>query len=119
MDFALKDNMESVEKKVKITKLFNLYGYFLSNTQKQIMYDYFFMDLSLSEISENRNISRSAVEDAIKKGSAKLEKYDSDLGLLNKYSEISAKLDELSAKLDDSTKIDDIKKMLDELNYGV
>ena len=111
--------METVEKKVKITKLFNLYGYFLSNAQKEIMYDYFFMDLSLSEISENRNISRSAVEDAIKKGSAKLEKYDADLGLLEKYCQISYKLDELSAKVDDSKDVEDIKKMLEELNYGI
>ena len=119
MDFALKGSMESIEKKIKITKLFNLYGYFLSNAQKEIMYDYFFMDLSLSEISENRKISRSAVEDAIKKGSAKLEKYDADLGLLEKHAQISDKLDDLSSKVDDPKSIEEIKKKLEELYYGI
>ena len=37
------------------------------------MGSYFIYNLSLSEIAEEKNVSRAAVDDAIKKGSKKLE----------------------------------------------
>ena len=56
--------MEKFEKTIKYTKLFNLYGELLSKSQKDVFVDYFLADLSISEISENRNVSRAAVEDS-------------------------------------------------------
>ena len=42
------------------------------------------MDLSITEISENRKISRAAVEDALRKGIKKLEYYEGRLNILKK-----------------------------------
>ena len=71
--------MEKFEKTIRYTKLFNLYSDFLSESQKEIFTDYFLADLSISEISENRNISRAAVEDSLSKSIKKLDLYESSL----------------------------------------
>ena len=76
--------MESLEKTIKYVKLFNLYSQLLTHTQQEIAADYFLADLSLSEIADNRNISRSAVEDAVKKSMQKLDDFESKMHLLEK-----------------------------------
>ena len=60
--------MELLEKRLYYIELLRLYGELLSDTQKTILEDYLECDLSLSEIADNRGISRAAVDDAIKKG---------------------------------------------------
>ena len=67
---------------LKYSDLLLLYQNLLSDTQKEILDDYFSYNLSISEIAENRNISRSAVEDAIKKGKKKLDQIEKEIGNL-------------------------------------
>ena len=69
------------EKFIYLNNLFSLYHSLLSETQKEILQDYYEYNLSLSEISENRNISRSAVDDALKKGTKKLNELEDKLHL--------------------------------------
>ena len=71
--------MTDIETVLRYTELLSLYQNLLSKTQKEILEDYFFYNLSFSEIAENRQISRSAVEDAIKKGKKKLDNYEEQL----------------------------------------
>ena len=59
---------------------------------------YYQMDLSLSEISEQLNISRNGVYDAIKKGINLLEKYESKLQLVQKKEELDAYFESLKQK---------------------
>ena len=70
------------------TKLMNdlldLYGALLTDNQLEIMEYYFMDDLSLSEIGENLNITRSAVHDTIKKSTNLLLHYEEKLQLLQK-----------------------------------
>lgn len=61
---------------LRINRLFDIYGNLLSSTQREFLYDYYEANLSLSEIAENKNISRTAVSDALKKGREKLEYYE-------------------------------------------
>jgi predicted DNA-binding protein YlxM (UPF0122 family) len=49
------------------------------------MNDYYRCNLSLSEISEMRNISRTAVSDALKKGRTKLLDVESKLGIIKVF----------------------------------
>lgn len=72
----------SLETTLKYSDLLLLYQNLLSDTQKEILDDYFSYNLSISEIAENRNISRSAVEDAIKKGKKKLDQIEKEIGNL-------------------------------------
>lgn len=57
-----------MEKNVKISVLCDLYGNLLTEKQFEFIDDYYNKDLSLSEIAENKNITRQAVRDNIKKG---------------------------------------------------
>lgn len=89
--------MNDIEERIKITNLLYLYGELLSSTQKDVLDLYFIYDLSLAEIAENKNISRSAVEDAIKKGKEKLKYFESKLKLLEKNSKIGDLLEKMSS----------------------
>ena len=119
MDYVLRNNMEKIEKMLKYTKLFNLYSVLLSESQRSVLNDYYFLDLSLSEISENRKISRSAVEDALKKGANRLDEIEEKLGILKKHENLSQKLNKLK---DLTSKIEEkalIKELLEELDNGI
>ncbi len=74
--------MDFLSKKIFYIELLNIYQNLLSKTQKEILEDYFNYDLSISEIALNRDVSRSAVEDALKKGIRKMEGLEKELQIL-------------------------------------
>ena len=96
--------MDEIERVIYINKLLQIYGELLTSNQKDIMSDYYEANLSLSEIAEERSISRTAVDDAIKKSIEKLEKYEKTLQILHKQEE----LQQLLRKLD-SNNVEEIK----------
>ena len=65
-------------------QLLDIYGVLLTEAQREISNDYYRLNLSLSEISENRKISRAAVSDALSIAKNKLSEYESKMGLLAK-----------------------------------
>ena len=73
--------MNSIEETVRISRLLEIYGELLSKVQYEIMCDYYWANLSLSEISQLRKISRTAVSDAIKKGVEKLNNCEEKVGI--------------------------------------
>ena len=111
--------MEKFEKTIKYTKLFNLYSPLLSNAQQEILNDYYFLDLSISEISENRGISRAAVEDALSKGNKKLDDFESKLHNLEKHERIREKVEELQSIVDDKDEIRVMKELMEEIDNGI
>ena len=80
--------MEELEKSIRVNKLIDFYGDLLTPHQKEILSLYYQMDLSLSEISEQLDISRNGVYDALKKGVNILEKYEEKLHLISKDEEL-------------------------------
>ena len=80
--------MDDLAKTIRYNDLFALYQELLTKTQKDILSDYLAYDLSLGEIAINRHVSRSAVEDALRKGLKKLDDFESRLHLLDKKIEI-------------------------------
>ena len=73
--------MTEIKKTNEINRLLDIYGRLLTKQQYEIMSDYYYCDLSLSEISELRNISRTAVSDAIKTATKKLDNFEKNLGI--------------------------------------
>ena len=69
-------NDDTLEKKVEVSILCQIYGKLLTEKQFEFIDDYYNNDLSLSEIAENNNITRQAVRDVIKKGENKLFEYE-------------------------------------------
>ena len=80
--------MDKIKKTVRYNSLLHIYGSLLSKTQYAFADAYFSYDLSLSEIAEAHNVSRSAVEDAIKKALKKLDEYEKNLQVLKKNEKI-------------------------------
>ena len=102
--------MSNLESMVRYSELLSLYQNLLSETQKSILEDYFFYNLSITEIAENRKISRSAVEDAIKKGKKKLDEYEEKLCSLK----VVEKLHDIknNTKEDITSEIDEVERMM-------
>ena len=74
--------MDKIKRTVRYNSLLHIYGSLLSKTQYAFADAYFSYDLSLSEIAEAHDVSRSAVEDAIKKALKKLDEYEKNLKVL-------------------------------------
>lgn len=73
--------MSEIKKTLEINRLLDIYGCLLTKQQLEIMSDYYYCDLSLSEISELRSISRTAVSDAIKTATNKLHNFEKNVGI--------------------------------------
>lgn len=85
-----------------IIYLSNLYDYYhVLLTEKQCLYfeEYYFNNLTLSEISENYNISRNAVHKNIKETSSKLVELEEKMHLLEKAKRIRGIIKELDDSL--------------------
>lgn len=77
--------MENLEKREHYIILFDFYEPILTDKQRLYFKEYYFNDLSLSEIANNYNISRNAVYDQICKVHQILDKYEESLKLYSKY----------------------------------
>ena len=86
-------------------ELFDLYGELLTDNERDNFLEYYQEDLSLSEIAENKNISRSAVSKTINTVIDKLNNYENKLHMYQK-----------KIKLMEITKIDDLNKIKEEIN---
>ena len=84
ISITLKKEGSSMEKKVEISMLWQIYGKLLTEKQYEYIDYYYNNDLSLSEIAENENITRQAVRDIIKKGERKLFEYEEKLLFMRK-----------------------------------
>lgn len=69
--------------------LYDLYSSLFSVKQKKYFEDYYFNNLSLSEISENVGVSRNAIHKSIKSIEKKLLFYEDNLKLYKKNLEVN------------------------------
>ena len=67
-----------------LIELYMIYGCLLTDKQQDIFEKYFYEDLSLSEISENTNISKSYIGKTINTINEKLNYYESHLKIHEK-----------------------------------
>ncbi len=96
-----------MEEFVYYNDLFDIYGELLTDKEQEAFRDYYQEDLSLSEIADNKNISRSAVQKMVKTVLEKLNYYEEKLHVLSR----NKKLRELLQYQD----IDKLKKEIDSL----
>lgn len=111
-----------MDKKVEVSILCQIYGKLLTEKQYELLNDYYNNDLSLSEIAENNNITRQAVNDVINKGKNKLIEIEEKLAfmkkMLNQEKEIKLIINELKNAENKTLKkeqIQDIQKRLEQL----
>jgi predicted DNA-binding protein YlxM (UPF0122 family) len=84
--------MDELSKSELLGDLYAYYGPLLTKGQQAYFEEYYYDDLSLSEIAENHGVSRAAVYDNLKRSSRLLEKYDRLLGLKEKDQALLAEL---------------------------
>ena len=90
-----------IEQVIKISQLYDFYSELLSDKQKQYLDDYYFNDFSLTEISENYDISKQAVSNNIKRTITELEQYEEKLNLIKLNNERLFLLNELRKSTSD------------------
>ena len=73
-----------MEKDFRYVELFELYQGLLTDRQRQIFSSHYCYDLSLSEIAEPDGNTRQSVYAVVKNVKAKLDEYESALGLYKK-----------------------------------
>ncbi len=89
------------------TMLYDIYGSLLTDKQKIYFEEYYFNNLSLSELATRYNISRNAIHKQLKETINKLENYEEKLNIVKK----NKMLEELLANISD----EEIKRKLQEV----
>lgn len=77
-----------------LCRLYDYYANLFTEKQREYFEDYYFQNLTLSEMSENYRISRNAVHKNIKETSNRLLEYEEKLHLYQNYVTIKELLQE-------------------------
>ena len=88
--------------------LYDYYGELLSDIQREYFEEYYFDNLSLSEISENDGKSRNAIHKCINGSSSKLYEYEDKLKLYEK----GKKLEKIISKINNDDLINELRELL-------
>ena len=105
MVYALVKKMnENLEEIIYLNNLFDLYQSLLTPAQSEIFNEYYNDNLSLSEISEIHNISRSAASYSLKLIRKKIEKFEAKLHLNEIIEDIKKENKEIANKIESRIK---------------
>lgn len=88
-----------MEDTIYLINLYDYYGELLTIKQQQYFEQYYFDNLTLSEISENNDVSRNAVHKTIKEIEKKLYYYEEILKLYEKSNNIKKLINNLDEEL--------------------
>lgn len=80
---------------LKYNKLFDYYGPLLTEKEQIYFKEYYFENLSLSEIASNYEVSRNAVHKLIKSCEMKLEDFENKLGIIKRDEKVKEYLKEI------------------------
>ncbi len=97
--------MNSLEEFDYYNRLVDLYKELLTDIQKNIVVSYYLYNLSISELAEELNITRSAVSYNLELAKKNLKNYEEKLHLLEKYSSLADFLDKNGVKTEFKEKI--------------
>lgn len=70
--------------KFSLISLWDVYGGLLTDAQREIADMYFNLDLTVSEIAEEKGMTRQAVSDCMKNCKRRFEEYESKLRILTR-----------------------------------
>lgn len=107
-------DQETLDRIVELSLLYDYYGELLKEQKRHVFEDYVLNDLSLSEIAEERGISRQAIHDTVKRCSKELMEYEEKLSLVHKFQVIKDKVNEIhqtAIKLKDEAELDEIDQI--------
>ncbi len=82
-------------KDLRYLRLFDVYGALLTSHQREVCELYYMCDLSLTEIAEEKGISKQSVSDTLAKSRALLEEYEAKLRHVALNREADLKISEM------------------------
>ena len=88
-----------MEKRVELSLLMDFYGPLLTQHRREVVRLYCDEDLSLQEIADQMGISRQGAHDALKAASAQLMRFETILGLADRYQKIGREIKRCRALL--------------------
>jgi hypothetical protein len=97
-----------MDKHIYLCDLYDFYKELFTEKQQMYFEDYYFNDLSLSEIAENYDVSRNAIHNQLKIIEENLLDYEKKLKLYDKKNKV---IDILEDKIDNNI-IEEIKGIL-------
>ena len=89
-----------MKKTFEMNSLYDFYGEFLTEKQREIFELYYIDDLSLGEIAEDQNVSRQGVYDNIKRSEHLLTEMEEKLHLLQKQEEKNKTVTQLKNEIE-------------------
>ncbi|MEE0685251.1 MAG: putative DNA-binding protein [Lachnospiraceae bacterium] len=111
--------MEKMDEIVKLSLLYDFYGELLTEHQKSICEDYFFNDIGLSEIAEERGTSRQAVHDMVKRIEKLLLGYEEKLHLVERFINTKNMIKQVKTYIDQLVSYDNVsneeKEIIDKI----
>jgi len=93
-----------MEKKLYLTILYEYYKDLLTEKQKEYFEDYYFDNLTLSEIASNNDVSRNAIHKQIKDVESKLLEYEEKLKLYEKSEKINKLIENIDERIREEIK---------------
>lgn len=111
-----------MEEFVEISLLYDFYGSFLTQKQKEAIDLYYNSNYSLAEIGEKMGITRQGVRDLLIRSKDQLHGYDEKLGLVTKYQKQQGLLRQGLSGLEEAlsrTQDEETKKLLTEVRVGL
>ena len=108
------DKLDLVNEKEYYSNLFDFYESLFTDKQIEYFKEYYFYDLSLSEIGENHNVSRAAVHDTLSKMHVALDNYEKNLGLYSRYNKLNKLCNEYEEKGKDNPLVLELIKKIKE-----
>ena len=106
-----------MEKLLKQALLFDFYGELLTEHQKQVYEEVVLEDYSLSEVAEERGISRQGVHDLIKRCNKVLSDYEDKLHLVEKFLKIQKTVEEIDALATTKVEADNLQAVQAEYRH--
>lgn len=77
-----------MDKRIYLNNLYDYYKLLFTEKQQEYFEDYYFNNLSLSEIAENNDVSRNAIHNQLKIVEEKLQELENNLKLFEKKNKI-------------------------------
>ena len=92
-----------MKERLYLITLYDLYGSLLTDKQQTYFEEYYFNNLSLSEMSDLYGVSRSAVGKSLKEIESKLNNYEDKINIYKKLNKVNKliKDEELKTKIED------------------
>lgn len=92
--------MKKLENLTKLILLYDYYGEFLTQKQREFFELHYLHDLSLGEIAENYGITRQGVYDNVRRAQTILEDHEEKLGIVKKHFTLKEKVEQILVSIE-------------------